>query len=134
MGDALAEDLLMADADQGAILTRCAPERPCLSKHFLILMLPFSVLVNAYQCQLTSWYDLWVPEGTTDTQVQSTFPRHIRVRHHSINIGLCLQHTLSTTISELPGPPKRVPALKIDAQLQSAAVLVWYSTPIQQGS
>jgi hypothetical protein len=74
MGDALAEDLPTADADQGAILTRCAPERPCRSKHFLIFMLPFSALVNAYQCQLTSWYDLWVPEGTTDTQVESTFP------------------------------------------------------------
>jgi len=51
MGDALAEDLLTTDTDQGAILT--------------------SVLINAYQCQLTSWYDLWVPEGTTDTQVQT---------------------------------------------------------------
>jgi len=51
MGDALAEDLLTTDTDQGAILT--------------------SVLINAYQCQLTSWYDLWVPEGTTDAQVQT---------------------------------------------------------------
>ncbi len=106
MCDALAEDLLTADADQGAILTRCAPGPPCRSKYFLIWLLPFSVLVNAYQCQLTSWYDLWVPEGTTETQVQSTFPRHFRVRQRSIDVGLCLQHTLSTTISELPGHPE----------------------------
>lgn len=74
MSDTLAEDLLTADVDQGAILTRCALERPYRSKHFLILLAPFSVLVNAYQCQLTAWYDLWVPEGTTEAQVESAFP------------------------------------------------------------